>query len=261
MDAPYKYERRKQNRLSVVAGITLSAAINLSIVAFGAVSGLKYIYPPPEEKSILIDFSEQEKETPVQKRDGTQPRAVNADPGKDIRLVQASQAQHEGTKTNEAPEATVGPDGDVEVPEPPREKEINRKALFHAANNKTEKDTLAPQTASKVSDALKPGHAQGNTNVGRTDGEPNAKVKGRHTVGVIPKPKYTVQKEGIVVVSIKVNSKGEVIDAKAGDIGTTVTDQTLWKEAEKAAYQTYFNTVDDNQRPQVGTITYIFKLR
>ena len=168
--------------------------------------------PPPEKEMILIDFEEVETKKPQQRRDGTKPRAET--PSKEINLVQQSEAQNLGTKANEAPEATVGDKGDVEVPEPPR-KEINRRALFSAANNKTEKDTLAAQTAREVTDALTAGHALGNTKVGETNGEPQANLKGRTHNGTLPRPSYSVQKEGRVVVDIWVDNYGTVQKAVA----------------------------------------------
>lgn len=246
--------------LSKVAGITVTVVVHLCIVLTGTVSGLKYIYPPPEEKSILIDFSEDE-DREKDMRTGRQPVAVNADPEKRVELVQQSEAQNEGATLNEAEEATVGDDGDVEVPEPPREKQIDKRALFHTADNKTEKDTLAAQTASKVSDALKAGHAQGNTRAGKTEGQPNAKLEGRTVLGTLPTPSYNVQQSGTVVVEIWVDNYGAVQKAVAGAEGTTVTDKTLWNEARKAALEAHFN-MDANAKPlQKGTITYIFKLK
>ena len=150
--------------------------------------------------------------------------------------------------------------GDVEKYEPPREKPIDKRALFHAANNKSDKDTLAPQTASKVTEALKEGHAQGNTKAGKTVGTPNAHVKGRSVVGVIAKPAYPVQKEGTVVVTIWVDNYGTVTKAQAGAPGTTTEDGSLWKAAREAAMKTHFNVNADAPTFQKGTITYIFKL-
>lgn len=261
MEAPYKYKRKRQGRLSIVTGISLTVAIHLSLVFIGFFSGFKYIYPPPEEKSIPIDFSEAEFEKPQQQFNGSQPTALEADISKDIDLVQASQAQEEGTKANEAEEATMGEEGDVEQYEPPRKKEINKKALFHSAANKMAKDTLAPQTAYQPGEELKEGHASGNTLVGKTEGEPNAKVKGRNVLGVIPKPKYTIQTEGVIVVKITVDVYGQVINAIPGVEGTTITDQKLWNEARKAAYETQFTIGEAaNPTPVTGTITYNFKI-
>lgn len=262
MNAPYKNERNRQNRISIVTGIVLTVAIHLSFAAFGAFKGLKYLYPPPEETAMLIDFTEDAEKPAIPKiKAGAQPTSAAPEPEKEINLVQRSEAQHEGTQANEAPEATTGTDGDVEVPEPPRQKEINRRALFHAADNKTDKDTLAAQTASKVTDALKAGHAQGNTKTGKTVGKPNAKLPGRSVVNGIPEPAYSVQKDGTVVVDIWVDNYGKVVRAVAGVEGTTVTDSKLWNEARKAALETHFNMSADAPAMQKGTITYIFSLK
>jgi outer membrane biosynthesis protein TonB len=186
---------------------------------------------------------------------------VKPDRTKPINLVQRSEAQLEGTKSNEAPEATVDDFGDVDINEPKREKEIDRRALFHAADNKTQKDTLAPQTADKVTEALKAGHAQGNTRTGETSGEPNAKVAGRSVNGTLPRPSYPVQASGKVVVEIYVDNYGNVQKAVAGVEGTTVTDKNLWQAARKAALGAHFNMSADAPAMQKGTITYVFNLK
>ena len=222
-------------------------------------TGFTYLDPPPPEREqILIDFTEVQTEKPKQRRDGTKPRAEER--SKEVKLVQQSEAQHLGTKTNEAQEATVGDKGDVEVPEPPR-KEINKRALFSAANNKTQKDTLAAQTAREVTDALKAGHALGNTKTGETTGEPKANLKGRTLNGTLPRPSYPVQANGTVVVEIWVDNYGTVQKAIAGAEGTTVTDKDLWNAARKAAMGASFNMSADAPALQKGTITYIFKLK
>lgn len=261
MNAPYQNERDRQGRNSVIFGIVLTVTLNGGVAAFGAFNGMKYIYPPPEEKSILIDFSESERLKPKQIRTGTQPRAAQAEPEKKLELVQKSEAQHEGTKANEAPEASPGDKGDVEVPEPPKKKEIDKRALFRTADNTTKKDTLAPQTADKASDRLKAGHALGNTRAGKTDGKPNARLTGRSVVGSLPNPNYSVQNSGIVVVEIWVDRYGTVTNAVPGGQGTTVTDKTLWNEARKAALEAHFNMDANAPEKQKGTITYIFNLR
>ena len=150
--------------------------------------------------------------------------------------------------------------GDVDIKQPEPEKEINRRALFHAADNKTQKDTVAPQVADRVSDALKAGHAQGNTKTGETSGQPNAKLAGRSVNGTLPRPAYSVQNSGTVVVKIWVDNYGTVQKAVAGAEGTTVSDKELWQAARKAALGAHFNMSADAPAMQEGTITYIFKL-
>ena len=125
--------------------------------------------PPPEREEILIDFDEPEVEIrkPERRWSRTSLKSPEPDRTRPDEIVKMSKAQLEGTKQNVAQEATVGPDGDVEVNEPKREKEINKRALFHAADNPEAKDTLAPQTARTASDELETGHAGGNGERGK----------------------------------------------------------------------------------------------
>lgn len=257
----YLRERERQEKKSRVTGATLTVVMHIALLVCCFLTGFTYLDPPPpEQEQILIEFDEPEIQKPRQTWNGTSPRVSVPDPSKDINLVQRSEAQNEGTKSNEAPEATVDDFGDVDVSEPKREKEIDRRALFTAADNKTQKDTLAAQTAREVSDALKAGHAQGNTRTGETSGEPNAKLAGRSVNGTLPRPTYGVQKDGIVVVEIWVDNYGTVQKAVAGAEGTTVTDKTLWQAARKAALGAHFNMSADAPALQKGTITYIFRL-
>ncbi len=252
--------RSRQERTAGAIGIILTVLIHAGALGLGLFSGIRYIYPPPEEEELVIEFEELD-HSPVVTKTGQQPVAVDPDPSRDIELVKTSEAQEIGTQQNEAPEATVGDDGDVDVPEPPREKEINRRALFHAANNTTDKDTLAPQTAPETTDRLSPGHASGNTDTGRDVGTPNAKLQGRRPVnGYLPKPVYRGQNSGTVVVTIKVDNYGKVTSAVVSAEGTTVTDKTLWQAALNAAKETKFNTTMDAPPSQEGTITYIFRI-
>ena len=143
----------------------------------------------------------------------------------------------------------------------PAEKEIDRRSLFRNPNNKSDKDTLAPQTG-KISEDVSAGHPKGNTTSGKTTGAPNARLEGRSVNGTLPRPNYSVQESGKVVVKIWVDNYGNVQKAVAGAEGSTVTDKNLWNAARKAALGAHFNINTDVDAPalQEGTITYIFKL-
>ena len=259
--ADYRQERKRTERIGKTAGIAAAVCAHVLLAVMGVFTGLKYIYPPPQEQTFLIDFTEVEQEPVRQIFNGSQPQAEEVDLTRPIELVQRSEAQRTGTKPNQAKEATMGDKGDVEQYEPPREKPIDNRALFHAANNNSDKDTLAAQTASKVSEALKAGHPQGNTNTGKTDGTPNAHLQGRTVLGTLPRPSYAVQNSGIVVVTIWVDQYGTVQKAVAGADGTTVTDSALWQAARKAALGAHFNMSADAPALQQGTITYRFNLK
>lgn len=262
MAEQYLRERERQEKLSRASGAVFTVVVHVVLLTCFFFAGFTYLDPPPpDQEQILIEFDEPEIEEPRQIWNGSAPQVAQPDKSKPIELVQKSEAQNEGTKSNEAPEATVDEFGDVDINEPKREKEIDRRALFHAADNKTQKDTLAQQTADKVTDALKAGHAQGNTRTGDTSGQPNARVPGRSVNGTLPRPSYNVQESGKVVVDIWVDQYGNVQKAVAGADGTTVTDKTLWQAARKAALGAHFNMSADAPALQKGTITYIFNLK
>lgn len=80
---------------------------------------------------------------------------------------------------------------------------------------------------------------------------------GRGSVS-LPKPAYTSQKSGKVVVEITVDEEGNVIKAKAGGRGTTVQDASLFEQAERAAKRAKFKANSGGPDKQIGTITYTF---
>lgn len=257
--ADYKQDRKRQETNSVLSGITLTVLVHVALVLLGVWSGLNYLYPPPQEQAMIIDFDEIQESDPIQIKSGSSPQVPQPDKTKDINIVKRSESPVEGKKANEGKESTVGPEGDVEVPEP--EREIDQRSLFTTAKNKTNKDTLAAQTSSSPSDKLSEGHASGNSKSGKTTGEPNAHVAGRSVNGTLPSPTYNVNSSGIVVVTITVDNYGNVTNAIPGGPGTTLTDKTLWTAARNAALGAHFNMSADAPALQQGTITYIFKLK
>ena len=257
----YIQERKKHTNTSRATGVVLTVCIHAALIVCFFVSGFTYLYPPPpEQQQILIDFTEPEVKEPEQILNSTQPKAET--PSKEIKLVQESKAPVTGTKANEAPESTVGDKGDVEVPQPQPEPEkpIERRALFSAPKNKTEKDTLAPQTGREPSDEMTEGHPMGNTKTGATQGQPQAKLAGRTLNGTLPKPAANFDKSGIVVVDIWVDNYGTVVKAEPGGEGTNITDAHLWAAARAAAMKASFNMSADAPAMQQGKITYIFKI-
>ena len=259
----YKKEQEKQMKNSRVAGGALTLCV--CIIAFLLLEHRGFTYldpPPPEESPITLDFTdiEEEKVKPKQQWNGTRPTAENPDPEKPTELVKHSEAQEKGSKENLAQESTVDDFGDVEKTEPPREKPIDKRALFTSANNLANKDTLAAQTSSEPSDKLEPGHASGNIKEGNTTGAPNAKLTGRTVIGALPSPAYNVTEPGKVVVKIKVNRDGTVVEATPGEAGTTLDKKEAYDAAKKAALKTQFNMKADAPEFQYGTITYIFNI-
>lgn len=260
----YRRQRHDTAKNSIAAGVVATVGLHAVLAVTLVFSGLKYIYPPPEEEGIEISFEEEAIPQTIAVSAGEAPRAPEANPDEDVRLAKAAESPYQGEKANEAEEAVNDEFGDVEMPDPRTEeqkKEIDQRALFPSADNKAAKDTLAAQTAARVSQALERGHSLGNTSTGDNEDEPNVQLKGRRQEGSLPKPEYEVQIDGKIVVQIWVDQNGNVTDAMAGVPGTTINDTKLWKAAEKAALGSKFNASSTAPIKQTGTITYFFKLK
>ncbi len=251
--------RLKRERNAKITGIILSVIAHACALALVSVSGLKYIYPPPQEQSMLIDFTEAPEL--AQQPQGQEPLAEEVDLTRPVELAQRSESPYVADKPNETPQTQPDPVGDVEVPAPePKEPALDPRASFPGMSRKDTSHT-APHAAAEAGEAFKAGQPQGNTDHGRTDGKPNAHVEGRSTVGNIPRPVYNVQESGDVIVTIWVDNYGNVVKAVPGGDGTTVTDKALWAAARKAALETHFNMSADAPAMQEGKITYHFKLK
>lgn len=76
--------------------------------------------------------------------------------------------------------------------------------------------------------------------------------------GGLPRPAYTIQEEGRIVINITVDPKGNVIFAEIGR-GTNIDNASMRKSALEAARKAKFNSIPGANN-QSGTITYLYKL-
>ena len=108
------------------------------------------------------------------------------------------------------------------------------------------------------------GSKEGNSSIGAktgTGGYGTFDLGGRSLgMGSLPKPAYTVQEEGRVVVNITVNPAGQVVETSINLSHTNTPSSALRKAAEDAAKKARFNSIDGMGK-QTGTITYNFKLK
>jgi hypothetical protein len=252
---PKKDTPQESRAKFIGAGLTIGVHILAMTLLFS--SGFKVIYPPPAEMGIEVDL-EMEPPKPIQVKTGHEPRVETPRPQEEVRLVQRSESAIEGKRENTGAEATSGESGDIEHYEPPKPKPIDKRALFPSAQNK---NTTDPQVSKQISESLSAGHAEGNTKVGSTEGEPSARLAGRSLMGNLPEPDYSVNASGKVVVKIMVDQYGTVIDATPGAPGTTVQNRTLWDASKRAALKAKFNLSSSAPVVQEGTITYIFLLK
>jgi len=107
------------------------------------------------------------------------------------------------------------------------------------------------------------GSPQGNSTYGANSGVGgygDFSLAGRSLgAGGLPRPAYSVQVEGIIVIDIVVDKNGNVISNMIGK-GTTISDLTMRQSAQEAAKKAKFNVISGNEN-QSGKITYRYYLR
>lgn len=258
----FQNEKNRQNKISTAVGLALTVLVHAAAIVFVSFSGLKYLYPPPQDTSFLLEMVQEEAPQIKEKHSGKEPKSENVNKEEEVELVQKSESVHESEKPNLTPETKENNHGDVEVPAPVQKEEpkLDARASFPGM---AKKDTslTAPHSAKKASEGFKAGQADGNTVTGKTEGKANAHVEGRDILGTLPKPAYTAMESGTVIIKITVNPEGQVIRARYEVNGSTISSTELITAAINAAYKSKFTRKMDAPVIQEGQIIYKFTLK
>ena len=83
-------------------------------------------------------------------------------------------------------------------------------------------------------------------------------LAGRGLVGALPKPDYTVNVTGKVIIDVTVDAAGRVTSAEFHPQGSTTSNATLVAAAKRAALKARFT--ESESFVQGGMITYVFKM-
>ncbi|MDB5115379.1 MAG: hypothetical protein JWQ79_871 [Mucilaginibacter sp.] len=65
---------------------------------------------------------------------------------------------------------------------------------------------------------------------------------------------------GKIMVDIRVDKNGNVVYARAGARGTTISDSNLLQRCEDAVKNSKLNSLDSAPDPQIGTVVFVFKV-
>lgn len=179
---------------------------------------------------------------------------------------------------NSTPQEAVTPTVTQPTPTPTQEKVITQEdpsvALERERKRKAEEaERLRKEEEAKRAKAAalagkafqKVGSGQGDGEGDSQKGNPVGKgseggnswsLEGRSLVGRLAQPSYKGNEEGVIVVAIRVDKLGKVVDASIGT-GTTITSEEMRQAALTAAKKNVFST---GNSPAVGTIIYKFTL-
>lgn len=140
-----------------------------------------------------------------------------------------------------------------------QEKKRKEEAIRNKVNNAFAGGAQAGQHGTASSGSGAQGNPFGNSDKGANAGNAgwgDYDLGGRGIRGGLPKPNFTVNESGVVVVSITVNEDGKVINAIVAR-GTTTSSAQLRNSALTAAKKAVFEVKSDIPT-QSGTITYRF---
>ncbi|MCH5335656.1 MAG: TonB family protein [Alistipes sp.] len=134
---------------------------------------------------------------------------------------------------------------------------VNPRALFRMNDSGTDDPEPAGNPKAEESDAER-SHGTG-TGTDPLAGSLDAGLQGRGLVGSLPKPAYTVDAVGKVVIEVTVDASGRVTKASFRALGSTTNNTTLVEAARQAALKARF--AESKDFVQSGTITYIFRMQ
>ncbi|MDR3365545.1 MAG: TonB family protein [Prevotellaceae bacterium] len=240
--------------------------------------GYQKPFPPPAELGILINFGDAQsgmgQEEPIRTEAVAQPQPPRVAEQEEREILtqdyeEAAAAaippkKKKGKRKKEKPQQRTSRQPDEpqpdDTPQKPAEKprEVNRNALFPGQSAAA---SQGEGSASSGNQGAPDGSPHSPHTVGSGLGDiSGASLAGRSLRGKLPEPDYRIQQSGRVIVRIKVDREGNVVEAEARQEGSTIMDATLYDAAERAARRAKFSANPNGPLFQNGIITYVFKL-
>lgn len=252
----------QENKNKIISGGTTALVLGLILViclAFG--------YDPPDppipEEGVEVnlgnsDFGSGDSPDPVASEASSAPRPASAAEHVITQNHESTTPMYSSPKPSTS--QTVNETPTTAKPEPPKEPEINKNALF---NGSKAKKSANGGSQGVTTGSGNQGKAGGDPNSNRYDGQPGKGGAGFSLAGrsakALPSPSISNNKEGKVVVKIWVDRDGNVTQTSAPEKGSTLTDLAYVNQSKTAAMRAKFSPKADAPEVQTGTITYVFR--
>jgi len=251
-------------------------------------------FPPPEEEGILINFGTDEMGMgaiePQPASQTVQTEATIPEPSTLEPTTQADNTEEVSTQDYEEAAALAEKKRKEKVQQEELKKkrleEEKRKQEELAEQKRAEERRIQKEKQDAIDKRAKNAFGGQNTNGDNTgegvtegtgnQGKPEGDINSNNRVGgsgsgngisfnlngrssrSLPPPPKIHNTEGKVVVEVTVDQNGNVISARSGVRGSTISDAQLLDVAKKAALKAKFNVDKDAPAIQKGEITYFF---
>ncbi|MBK0380774.1 energy transducer TonB [Mucilaginibacter segetis] len=211
------------------------------------------------------DYMSTEEPSVAEKANNTKPDKVTDAPTTEQKVQEESSDKNIVTQNNEdAPEVvanTTKPTNTVATEQNKKEAKptVNQNALYKGSANKGTGE--GDGTGNKPGNQGKPTGTTLTNNYNGT-GSGNGGDLNLSQRNFVRKPdvKDDHRRTGKVVVDIRVDRDGNVIYARAGARGTTITDADLLNKCEEAVKNSKLNSLDNAPDTQIGTVVFVFKV-
>ncbi len=251
----------------------LTSVVFALLLVFSLIFGFITPLPLPGEEGIEINFGDDEtgfgneeprvNEEVVEAPEPSQPEATQVEEVEDAQLTQdfeeapAVAAKEEKVVQKEVVKEEVKEE-QKEEPQP----QVNANALYKGRKENTESTSSQGDVGGTGNEGSSSGSVDATSqSLGGGGGNGiSFSLNGRSPVA-LPVPTFNTQKEGRVVVRVRVDRSGKVVFAEPGVKGSTTLDKDLLAAAKRAALASSFNNKSDAPVMQEGTITYVFRLK
>ena len=241
-------ENKQEKKHKIIAVVSVAVVYVLMFVCF-VFLGLTHQVPPPPEYGIEVDMS------------GGGGGGSSGSQDK-VSTTKATSQTAQRISTQRTDATTAVPSGkEVQTKSEPAQT-VNQRAMFTKRTQQGSGGEGTGQGIGKGS-GIGPGEGSGSgggIGSGQGIGEGDFWLDGRPVVKkAFPKSKNNL--EGVVVVEFRADRNGNVIYAKAGVKGTTITDSDVWRECERAAKESKFKSKADAFAEEKGRISYRFEIQ
>jgi outer membrane biosynthesis protein TonB len=262
-----EYISDKEKRSGLIGTILFHTILLLIFLFFG----LTYPVPRPEQ-GILVNFGTSDQgmgdvqpdvsgdnNTPQEEMVATPTDPTQASASEQEILTQENLETIEVKEQKKKTKTEKEPVKEVEKEEQKISDELSK--TLEALKKKNQQGGGSEGTTDKAGDQGKiDGSKDGTAYEGGGSGKGfSYQLSGRKMTSA-PRIDDNSQEEGKVVVTIKVDRNGKVIEARPGARGTTTTSALLFRKAKESAEKTEFSANPNAPEIQTGEITFIFIL-
>ena len=231
----------------------ITAFIMLMLLLISLIIGYYPPDPPIPEEGVEVAMGYDEAGLGDEMPNTTSPQQQTASAANDYSTQRTEESV---SMRNNSQGRTTNPNA-VDNSKTEQKEAINSKALYPGRKNNTG-GGQGQGDSQGYGQQGNPNGTPGSTNYHGLGGNGSYDLKGRSSVS-LPLPSKDFTREGKIIVKIWVDQQGKVTKTEAPQQGSTITDETMVRQAVQAARRALFNADPNAAVIQTGTITYVFR--